>query len=203
VNVDDALRAVTGDAERWRAPILSACARFDIGTDKRVAMFLAQCGHESNGFRDLSENLNYSAAGLLKTWPKRFDGTSAAQYARQPERIANHVYANRMGNGDEASGDGWRYRGRGLLQITFRDNYREIGDELGLPLEHEPDTVATPAVAALTAARYWHATHCNEYADRGDYRAISSIINTGHPDASIINGYEDRLAWLERTAAAV
>ena len=107
----------------WVEAMNTILPKYDIVTPKRLAAFLAQTAHESAGFTAVRENLNYSAQGLMKTWPARFNQTTAAAYARQPEKIANKVYANRMGNGDEASGDGWRYRGRGLIQFTGKANY--------------------------------------------------------------------------------
>ena len=113
------LAAGVKDPDKWLSPIEDALKRFSIDTPIRSAMFLAQCAHESAGFTRLEENLNYSAEGLLKTWPKRFDATMAQEYAHKPELIANRVYALRMGNGDPSSGDGWKFRGRGLLPVSY------------------------------------------------------------------------------------
>jgi len=110
----------------WVEAMNTILPKYDIVTPKRLAAFLAQTAHESAGFTAVRENLNYSAQALMKTWPSRFNATTAAAYARQPEKIANKVYANRMGNGDEASGDGWRYRGRGLIQTTGKANYTKL-----------------------------------------------------------------------------
>src|ERR1041385_1279298 len=119
----------------WSRVLDRAMEEFSIDTPLRKAAFLAQVAYESSELRRLVENLNYSAAGLRSTWPKRFPSDALARaYARQPERIANYVYANRLGNGDVASGDGWRFRGRGLLQVTGRSNYTAVGAALGLPL---------------------------------------------------------------------
>lgn len=158
-----------------------AMARWKIDSPVRQAAFLAQVGHESGQLRRLVENLNYSAEALVRTWPNRFTAQNAGAYARQPERIANRVYGGRMGNGQETSGDGWRYRGRGLIQLTGRDNYRRAGQALGLPLLENPELLEQPEHAAQSAA-WWWATHgLNELADAGRFSDIGSIINTGQP----------------------
>ncbi|WP_236248718.1 glycoside hydrolase family 19 protein [Pseudomonas mosselii] len=158
-----------------------AMARWKIDSPVRQAAFLAQVGHESGQLRRLVENLNYSAEALVRTWPSRFTAQNAGAYARQPEKIANRVYGGRMGNGQETSGDGWGYRGRGLIQLTGRDNYRSAGQALGLPLLENPELLEQPEHAAQSAA-WWWATHgLNELADAGRFRDIGSIINTGQP----------------------
>ncbi len=158
-----------------------AMARWKIDSPVREAAFLAQVGHESGQLRRLVENLNYSAEALVRTWPSRFTAQNAGAYARQPEKIANRVYGGRMGNGQETSGDGWLYRGRGLIQLTGRDNYRSAGQALGLPLLENPEMLEQPEHAAQSAA-WWWATHgLNELADAGRFSDIGSIINTGQP----------------------
>ena len=128
------------DPARWVGALNAAMVKFEINTPVRAAAFLAQTAHESAEFRTLVENLNYSAAGLCKTWPNRFASLDFAKpYDRNPELIANYVYAKRLGNGDVASGDGWRFRGRGLIQLTGRGNYRSCGTAIALPLEAEPE----------------------------------------------------------------
>ncbi len=154
-----------------------AMPRFKIDNRLRIAAFIAQAGHESGQLRRLIENLNYSAAGLVATWPTRFDSKTAAQYARQPERIAAVVYGSRMGN--TQPGDGWRFRGRSLLQITGRSNYRTAGAALNLPLEQEPQLLEQPEQAALCSAWWWHQHGLNELADVGRFQDIGSLINTG------------------------
>ncbi|KQQ67850.1 glycoside hydrolase family 19 [Pseudomonas sp. Leaf127] len=154
-----------------------AMPRFKIDNRLRIAAFIAQVGHESGQLRRLIENLNYSAAGLVATWPTRFDKNTAAQYARQPERIAAVVYGSRMGN--IQPGDGWRFRGRGLLQITGRSNYRTAGADLNLPLEQEPQLLEQPEQAALCSAWWWNQHGLNELADAGRFQDIGSLINTG------------------------
>lgn len=171
-----------------------AVIRFSLTTPTRQSAFLAQAGHESAGFTRLTENLNYSATGLAATWPGRFRGADGQPNAlaralnRRPEAIANVVYANRMGNGPEASGDGWRYRGRGLLQITGRAQYERCGAALGLPLVEQPDLLAQPEPAVLSAAWFWQVNGLNELADAGDFEAITRRINGG------LNGLAERRA---------
>ncbi|MBA1195672.1 glycoside hydrolase family 19 protein [Pseudomonas plecoglossicida] len=158
-----------------------AMLRWKIDSRLRAAAFLAQIGHESGQLRVLVENLNYSAEALVRTWPSRFTADTAPTYARQPEKIANRVYSGRMGNGPESSGDGWRYRGRGLIQLTGRDNYRAAGAALGLPLEDQPDLLEQADHAAQSAAWWWAKHELNELADAGRIQDIGSVINTGKP----------------------
>ncbi|HDL5096297.1 TPA: glycoside hydrolase family 19 protein, partial [Pseudomonas aeruginosa] len=171
--------------------------RFEINTPERVAMFLAQVGHESQSLKRLVENLNYSAEGLLKTWPKRFAPVEARQYARQPERIANRVYANRMGNGSPDTGDGYRYRGRGLIMITGHDNYAEAARALALPLVAQPELLEQRTWAAIAAAWWWKSRSLNELADQGRFEKITLRINGS------FTGAEDRKARLEWARAAL
>lgn len=197
--IDAALltRAGISAAAEWARPLTDACARFEISSDDRIAMFLAQCAHESNGLRILVEDLRYSAAGLVRTWPTRFSAEQAAAYAGNPVRIANRVYSFRMGNGAEESGDGWRYRGRGLLQITGRDGYARCGKALGLELLGDPDQLLELGTAAASAAWYWKSNGCNELADAGQFAAITRRINGG------LIGQDDREGWLGRINRAM
>lgn len=151
--------------------------KFQINTPLRQAAFLAQCGHESNGFTDFTENLNYSASGLLATFPKYFNEEQSRLYARQPEKIANRVYANRMGNGNEQSGDGWRNRGRGAIQVTFHDNYAKCMAELGVT---DPDKLAELPYAILSAGWFWQVNNIKAYADKGDIDGVSDAVSIGH-----------------------
>lgn len=175
------------DADVWTMALNAAMARYAITTPARVAAFLAQVAHESAECRRLVENLNYSAPRLTAVWPKRFPTLAAAKaYAHAPEKLANVVYANRLGNGDVASGDGWRFRGRGLMQITGRTNYREAGAALGIDLEARPEALEQPGPAALAAAHFWAARGCNALADNrtdddddADFVRISVLINGG------------------------
>lgn len=174
-----------------------AMARFKIHSRLRKAAFLAQVGHESGQLRTLVENLNYSAEGLIKTWPKRFNLGTAVSVARKPEQIANIVYASRMGNGPAVTGDGWRYRGRGLIQITGWVNYQACGAALGLDLLTKPELLEKPAYAALSAAWFWSSSGLNELADAGHYEAITRRINGG------LSGQADRLKLWARAAAVL
>lgn len=180
----------------WADALASVMPRTGINTPTRAAMFLAQWAHETSGFTRFVENLNYSAEGLVATWPGRFRTLEhAAAYHRQPERIANVVYASRMGNGPEASGDGWRFRGRGACMLTGRANYREAAIAIGWPLEGTPDDAATPVTAALVAAWFWNSRGLNQYADRDDFDTVTRRINGG------MIGSEDRKRWLARMRA--
>ena len=162
-----------------------AMARYKIDSPARAAAFLAQIGHESTGLTVAVENLNYSAQGLANTWPNRYraeDGAPnelAHKLARKPEQIANHTYANRMGNGTPESGDGWKYRGRGFIQTTGKNNYHELGQGLGINVVAVPDLLLQPEYAALSAAYFWHANGLNELADTGRFDLITRKINGG------------------------
>ena len=192
------------NAPTWTAALNAAMDRFEINTPARIAAFLAQTAHESGEFRRLVENLNYSAAGLCKTWPNRFANLDFAKpYDRNPELIANYVYAKRLGNGDTASGDGWRFRGRGLIQLTGRGNYRSCGLAVTLPLETEPQRLETPEAAALAAAQFWQSRGLNHLADDQsddnddeDFVAITKIINGGTAGLSARRTY-----WARAKAA--
>ena len=170
-----------GDPDGWTAALNPALTEFSVDTDRRVAAFLAQIAQESAQLNRVEENLNYSAEGLVRTWPTRFPSIASAQpFERAPERIANHVYAGRNGNGDEASGDGWRYRGRGAIQVTGRGNYKAIGASLAAPYEDQPDLLLTPAHAARSAAFFWQSRGLNELADDdGAFTRITERINGG------------------------
>jgi putative chitinase len=167
------------DAAVWAPALEAACARFEIDSDLRLTHFLAQVSQESAGLTVFEENLNYSAEALAKLWPGRFAPPLNAQYARQPERIANRAYMGRMGNGDEASGDGWRFRGRGPIQITGRAGYVALSPVQGVDLEGSPDALLQPALGALVAAQYWAERGCNELADADDIKTITRRINGG------------------------
>ena len=154
--------------------------KFGIDTPIKLAHFLAQCGHESGGFRVTQENLNYSAKGLMGTFKKYFpDEATAKQYERQPEKIANRVYANRMGNGDEASGDGYRFCGRGLIQLTGRNNYTKFAADLGISVEETVAYLETPAGAVSSAGWFWDNNNLNQYCDKDDFVTLTKRINGG------------------------
>lgn len=163
----------------WLDALNETFARFDISTPARQAAFIGQCGHECGNFRILEENLNYRAEALQKLWPKRFDAAKAQMCARNPKLIANTVYSGRMGNRDEASGDGHRFRGRGCIQLTGHANYYHAGQALGVDFVMDPDLVATPKYAALTAGWFWDTHKLNRFADSMDYLAMTKKINGG------------------------
>ncbi len=144
--------------------IYGCSEKYQINSPLRLAHFLAQCSHESGGFKITQENLNYSAAGLKKVFSKYFPGNLADSYAKQPERIASRVYTNRMCNGDEASKDGYRFRGRGYIQLTGKDNYRAFNTTVEDNILNEPDLVASK-YPLLSAARFWQSRSLNFLAD--------------------------------------
>lgn len=174
-------------AASWLPHIVNAMGCFDIDTARRQAAFLAQVGHESGGLLIVTENLNYSASGLTALFAKHFAPGEAEAFARQPEKIANRIYSSRMGNGDEASGDGWRFRGRGLIQLTGRDNYKDCGNGISADLLVNPDMLAQPETAAMSAAWYWWAHGLSHFADSEDFTKITQVINGGQ------TGADDRL----------
>ena len=166
--------------EQWVDALNATFERFDIMHPLRKAAFIGQCGHECGNFKMLEEGLSYSAAGLMKTWPKRFDAEKAQACQRNPKLIANVVYSNRMGNRDEASGDGWRFRGRGCIQLTGSSSYFHAGKALGVDFWANPDLVATPQYAALTAGWFWDTHKLNILADNRDWKAMCKRINGGY-----------------------
>jgi putative chitinase len=157
-----------------------------------MAAFIAQCAHESGGFKFLKENLNYKAESLMKTFPKYFHTRELAdQYAKKPEKIANRVYGNRMGNGDEASGDGFRYCGRGLIQLTGKDNYSWFAASLEITVEEAAAYLETFEGAAQSACWFWETNNLNVEADAGDIKKMTRKINGGYI------GLEDRIKHYE------
>ena len=173
-------------AEKWCIPLQFTCDKFDINTPERIAGFLAQCGHESGGFRFTTEDLHYRAEALTRLWPSRFPPGVAESYAMQPEKIANRAYCDRMGNGDETSGDGWKYRGRGLIQLTGKDNYASFSMDADNEALVNPDLVAEPELAALSAGWFWKKNGLNALADNRDIVGMTRRINGG------TNGLDDR-----------
>jgi putative chitinase len=165
---------------------------YNINTPIRTAHFLAQIAHESAGFRALSENLNYSAIALTKVFRKYFPTVeSTAGFARIPEKIANKVYASRLGNGDEASGDGWKFRGRGLIQITGKNNYKLFSQATNQDFLASPDGVATPEYALSSACWFWKRKNINKYADQDDVHMVTKAVNGG------FNGLPSREHFLQ------
>ena len=176
--------------DEWYNNLVNILPEYDIDTPKRVAAFMAQCGHESGGFTLMQENLNYSAKGLVGTFKKYFPTEAHAKpYERKPEMIANRVYANRMGNGDEASGEGWYFRGRGIIQITGKNNYTKCSQSLfeSNVLVENPDLLLESEYAIHSACWFWSAARLNELSDIGDMKTMTKRINGGYI------GLEDRI----------
>jgi putative chitinase len=185
------------DPESWAKAMNDVFPTYEINTPQRVAAFLAQCGHESGGWTIFEENLNYSAQGLNSIFKKYFPTIDSAQpYARQPEKIANRIYSNRMGNGDESSGDGYKYRGRGPIQLTGRANYTKFAQEMFDDWQNvidNPDWVtADRDFALMSAIWFWNANKLNVQADSGDIKLMTKKINGGYI------GLDDRIAHYQQ-----
>lgn len=187
------LTAAGIDPALWLANLIEVADWFELNTPRRVAHFLAQTSHESGGYRRLEENLSYSAERLVEVWPNRFTPALAARCAHRPELIANTVYSSRMGNGEADSGDGWKYRGRGILQITGRSSYGACGEYFSLDLLNDPDRLAEDRqMAGLSAGWFWRTNGCNDLADDDDIEALTKRINGG------LTGLDQRRALYER-----
>lgn len=193
----ECLGCTIGRAALWAEELTQAMDCFEIDTPTRQAAFLAQIGHESGLLTVLEENLNYSQTGLLGVFPKYFNTTNADDYARRPDKIANKAYGSRMGNGDEASGDGWRFRGRGLIQLTGRESYRRCGQALGINLENDPDQLLQHRPAAMSAGWEWQIKLCNAAIDADNFEKVCRLINGG------LNGYASRLELWQKAKAAL
>lgn len=180
-------------ADLFTPHIMATAKRYQINTPARLASFLAQIGIESMQLNRTSESLNYSTpARLMEVWPKRFPSLlSTVGYTGNAIKLANKVYAGRMGNGDEASGDGYKYRGRGLIQLTGRDNYEACGAALGYNLIDNPPLVESPAVACQSAGWFWDKRNLNKFADYGDQVLITQRVNGG------VHGLAERKAMFE------
>ena len=164
----------------WYHALEQALPDYDINTPQRVAAFVAQCAHESGGFKFLQENLNYKAESLCRVWPKYFPNIDVArQYEKKPEKIANRAYGGRMGNGPEETGDGWKFCGRGLIQLTGRSNYQAFADSIETPIEDVPHYLATFEGAVQSACWFWESNNLNQYADNGDILTMTKRINGG------------------------
>lgn len=164
----------------WTKALNILLSDYEINTPKRIAAFLAQCIHESGGFEFLRENLNYRATSLMKVWPRHFPTLEiATQYERNPQKIANRAYANRMGNGDENSGDGWRYCGRGLIQLTGKSNYELFAESIETPVEEIPEYLETFEGAVQSACWFWETNNLNRLADTSDIVTLTKRINGG------------------------
>jgi putative chitinase len=180
-----------GIGPEWAEPLNDTFEKYEINTPKRQACFIGQCLHESGGFKHLTENLNYSAKALMNTWPSRFpDMDTAEKYERQPQKIASKVYMGRMGNTtpEEAA----MYIGRGLIQLTGKENYANCGSSLGVDLIGNPDWLATPKYAALSAGWYWNKRNLNPLADNMQIEEMTKKINGGNI------GLEDRKAKINK-----
>jgi putative chitinase len=198
--------------EAWLDAVVQTCAEFEINTPQRIAAFLAQTSHESGGYTMLTENLHYRAATLAALWPNRFavlgpdkkpvkdaqgknTPTAVANaIAGKPELIANLVYSSRMGNGPAESGEGWKFRGRGIKQLTGKDNYQRCGLALKVDLVADPDLLLEPLYAARSAGWFWQSNKLGDFADSGDLKGMTKKINGG------LIGYEQRLALFEACA---
>ena len=191
----NALQALDIDP-KWEAPLQAAFNKYDINTSKRQAAFICQCAHESANFKVLQENLNYSAEGLMKTWPSRFsDLQTANQYAHNPQKIAGKVYNGRMGNTSEEEAS--KFFGRGLIQLTGKENYERCGNAIGVDLVGQPDLLAEPNYAALSAGWFWNKHGLNELADAQEHGQITKRINGG------TLGLDDRIAKTTKAAQAL
>ena len=176
---------------KWFEPLQETFEKYQINTAKRQACFIGQCMHESGGFKQLKENLNYSAKALMNTWPSRFfDMDTAEKFERNPEKIANKVYSGRMGNTED--GDGAKYIGRGLIQLTGKDNYKAFGEAIGEDLLSNPQLVEEPRYAALSAGWFWNKRGLNALADAMDITTLTIRINGGKI------GIDDRIAKINK-----
>jgi putative chitinase len=187
-----------GIGVEWVSALNDTFAKFNIVSVKQQAAFIGQCAHECGNFRTLTENLNYRAETLMKLWPKRFPTLEfAKQYEKNPKKIANSVYANRMGNRDEASGDGFRFCGRGCIQLTGHSSYFHAGKACGVDFVMNPDLVATPQYAAMTAGWFWSTHNCNALAEAQDWIGLTKKINGG------TIGLDDRIKRTDQAVAVL
>jgi len=201
--------------EKWIDAIVATCEEFEINNPNRIAGFLSQTSHESGGYTMLSENLNYRATTLAACWPNRFAELGpdkkpkkddkgkliptavANSIAGKPELIANLVYSSRMGNGPAESGEGWKFRGRGLKQLTGKDNYTRCGASLGVDLVENPDLLLEPMAAARSAGWFWKTNNLSSFADVADIKGMTKKINGG------LIGYEQRQALFDACLAKI
>ena len=202
MNAEELQEATGCTAERallWSGPITTAMEKYEINTPMWQAMFLATVAVESEGFSRGRENLYYTTtARLLKIFGKRIRPDQAFYFLRNPKGLANHVYANRKGNGDQASGDGYRYRGGGPIGLTFANNYRAFAEASGFDVMEQPELIETPEVGAASAGWFWETNGCNALADAGNFQGVSAQVNTGNKNTppARINGYHERcVAW--------
>jgi putative chitinase len=185
---DKFAQLISNNTSEWYQALVNNLPLYDINTPERVAAFIAQCAHESGGFRRLKENLNYKWESLRRVFPKYFPTDDVAQeYAHKPEQIANRIYGSRMGNGDESSGDGFRYCGRGLIQLTGKNNYTKFAESMGMAVEEVPTLLETYDGAVKSACWFWSSNNLNQWADAGDILTMTKRINGG------TIGLEDRI----------
>ena len=183
--------AALGIEDKWYQPLIDTFSKYGINTTQRQACFIGQSQHESGNFKTLQENLNYSAEGLMKTWPSRFPTAEIAeQYARQPAKIAGKVYNGRLGNTSEEEAS--KYLGRGLIQLTGKENYANCGSGIGVDLLSNPDLLTTLEYACLSAGWFWNKKGLNDLADTGDYETMTKRINGG------LIGLDDRKAKIAK-----
>lgn len=187
------------DIAKLHAAMIKIFPKYQINTKERISMFIGQCAHESGEFNLMVENLNYSASGLLKTFAKyyRANPALAQQHERKPELIANYVYANRMGNGAPASGDGWRFRGQGFIQLTGRENHTLFARFLNISLEEELLYIRTLEGALEASCWFWTSRNLNSYADRIDIEGATKVINGGK------NGLRERTIYVRRALSVL
>jgi len=187
---------VLGIDSKWEEPLQATFNKYDINTPRRQSAFLGQCAHESSNFKTLQENLNYNAEGLMKTWPSRFPTKEIAdQYARQPAKIAGKVYNGRLGNTSE--GEAAKYLGRGLIQLTGKENYERCGLAIGVDLLSDPNLLLDPRYATMSAGWFWNKKGLNELADQQEHGQITKRINGG------LIGLDDRIAKTTKALAAL
>lgn len=185
---DKFAQLISHNTAEWYQALINNLPLYEINTPERVAGFIAQCAHESGGFKRLKENLNYKWESLRRVFPKYFPTDDVAQeYAHKPEQIANRIYGSRMGNGDESSGDGFRYCGRGLIQLTGRNNYTKFAESIGMAVEEVPTLLETYDGAVKSACWFWSSNNLNQWADAGDILTMTKRINGG------TIGLEDRI----------
>jgi len=185
---DKFAQLISNNTQEWYQALVNNLPQYEINTVERVAAFIAQCAHESGGFRRLKENLNYKWESLRRVFPKYFPTDDLAkEYAHKQEQIANRIYGSRMGNGDESSGDGFRYCGRGLIQLTGKNNYTKFAESIGLAVEEVPTLLETYDGAVKSACWFWNSNNLNQWADAGDILTMTKRINGG------TIGLEDRI----------
>ena len=185
-----------GIDQKWLEPLEKTFAKYEINTPQRQAAFIGQCAHESNNFKTLEENLNYSPERLMAVWPSRFpDMVTATKYAHNPQALANKVYAGKLGNSRE--NDGWNFHGRGLIQLTGRENYERCGNSLGVDFASQPNLLALPNYACLSAGWFWSKKGLNDLADIKDYDTMTKRINGG------LNGLDDRKAKIAKALSVL